>query len=354
MKTLCLFVLSLGFLVACQSVRIEKRLHSRGYAFFWNKKISKVENNADVLVLEEDKTVSKVPETNAESAAVIQSDTFNKSTENPQFNKTPSPEAFNSNAISSEAQGSGLASTTENLHSNDSKTLEEKSEESHHKWLLFALAFPVLGAAIFRKRSKERAHWAKNNKHRAQMAIAGLSVASASASYFLGAFYSSYHLPELLPLSVGILGTSAALYASKNTKTKQMGTVALSASSSLLLFSLGTMDEPIYVEDTRILPLWLSITLTVLIVALVLYATAIVAALSCTIWCMTAQALPALLVAGVGGYIVFTLGFWGIFSLYKWESQRDESFFLKAALWGLFGLLIIGWLAFVVLDNNYY
>jgi len=348
MKTVYLISILL-MLFSCQTLSVEKRLYNKGYAISWNRKMKTLDNDPQQkrTITDTNKKQKSSKELADESLTQEERDTFSEVSPSALSELTvvktvPEVRREIQHLIGSDASGSvKLNRSTVDREAVVETTDSENSKNS--KWAFLGLAFPFLVPFFSRrKQQKQLQYWAKNNKNKARWTIAGLSVLGAGSSFLLGDLFSGYAIPELLPASFALVGVSSLLYTtSGNRSAKTKALLGLTASSSLMLFAAGMAQDPVIVDDPRILPLWVSILLTVLTVAMVVGICFVIVGLACTLWCVTGLLLPALLLASVLAYLFVFLGFWIVFTVFKRESERDMSYAHKALLWGFFGILII-------------
>ncbi len=333
-------------LFGCQTVRIEKRLHGKGYAVFLKKNISGKKGDAETVKLEpveKQKNALTFNEPGKSIAVSAVDTTFSESVsplqeipENQRDSEVSSTTGIEDPPIEHE--------TLDHLHKNTSqKTDLPSSGSDDSKWLLLSFAFPFLVPFLSgRKKQLSIQHWAKDNVGKARWAIAGLTFLGGGSSFFLGDFFSWHALPELIPLSLTALCGASAVYMTsndRNIKTKAL--IGVTASSSLLLFACGMNDDTVYVEDTTILPWWAITLLMILTVAAVAGGVILVASLACSLACASVSGWIVFLVLYGGLFLVIFLGLLAAFNLFRRQSQRGQSFAGKAALWAL------GFLAFL-------
>jgi len=357
MKNTLLFTF-IFVLFGCQTVRVEKRLHGRGYTLFWKKNISTQKNEAETVKLQ---TTEKQLNAPIVSETEKPTDVLHRDMAHSEL--TSSAPEIHGNETSYDLQSIPRLEVHAAEHEISGHEYKDKpqntrslsSGEDNSNWLLLSFTFPFLVPLLSRKKKQEHfQHWAKNNIGKARWGIVGLTFLAGVISFFLGDLFSAHALPELVPFSLTALcGASAVYTASNNRNIKTKALIVVTASSSLLLFAAGMNDDTVYIEDTTILPWWAIVLLMIVNVAVVAAVAFLAAVLSCHITCTTGQVFLSILV-GVGGwYLALFLGFWIGLNLFRRQSQRDVNFAGKAALWALLGMGVLAAFSFIsmVLSN---
>ena len=115
-----------------------------------------------------------------------------------------------------------------------------------------------------------------------------------------------------------------------------------------------TTEATVTASDHHVLPNWLVITLTVLLIAGLCFSSLAIMGISMYLYLEFNLLFLAILSGTTLGYLFFFLSFWGLISVLKRESQGERNTIKKALILGLFGItlgVLWGLLYLLALNN---
>lgn len=213
MKKLTLFVLVLGALLACQSIRIEKRRYRPGFHFSWNHQ-SHSKDNAQVNKLEKSssqtlKSVETSSLTSERKEENTEVEISSKDVGTSASTRETDIGVIHESAPRTELNNANTQ-TEESTHAKiPNESISENKKDDSRKfsawWTLALIAF-FPSFILGKKRTETIAYWASKNKKKSQVLLVGIAVLGFIACFSLGTLlrisFSPYML--LIPIVTGI------------------------------------------------------------------------------------------------------------------------------------------------------